>query len=742
MKFLKKSLMARLVIYFLLLSVAVIGLVGHITFIRAREALKQAAFNRLSAIATLKEGELNRWIDDQRQDLLFISQLTEVRDQAEILLSYEPTEPEYQDAYASLSKYLLFIVATKADLQDISILTNVGGKIVVSTDKAREGEYRVTSSFFTQGRLDTYVQNVYPSPETGKPTMTVATPLLGSTGQPLGVLAAHLNLENMDSIILERTGLGASGETYLVDRFNVFVSEARFGRQEFPRGVHTEGIDAALKGVDGSGLYLNYDGAPVIGVYRWLDDRELALLAEMYQAEAFAPARQLAWTIALIGLVSAGVLAVGVYLLARQITRPILAIADAAIHVASGDLTQTAPVLTEDEVGVLARAFNRMTGQLRELVTSLEQRVADRTRELERRATHLQAAADVGHAAVSVHSLDELLPQVTHLISDRFGFYHIGIFLLDESGEYARLRTAEGAGGQLMLARGHKLKVGEQGIVGYVTATGKARIALDVGQDAVHFKNPFLPNTRSEMALPLIVAGRVLGALDVQSTEEAAFTQEDVAVLQVLADQVAIAIHNAQLFEELQASLMETSRLYQRYSQEAWSRMTAGNMPHGYEYDRVRVAPTKPRLPPEMVARLRAGRVITLEGLTTGDRDGASRSALIAPIVLRDQVIGAIGFEEDDPGHQWSPEEVALVEAVTSQVALALENARLFEEAQARAEREQLVGDIADKMQRASDMDSLVQYAIQNLQSAFGASYVVVHLGTEDELLARLSENS
>ncbi len=739
MKFLTKSLMARLVSYFLLLSLVVVSLVGYITFIRAREALKQSAFNRLGAIATLKEDELNRWIDNQRQDLLFIAQLSEVRDQVEILLSHEPTEPEYQEAYTSLSQYLMFIVTTKADLQEIFILTDVGGKIVISTDKAHEGEYRVTDSYFTQGRLGTFVQNVYPSPATGKPTMTVATPLLGSTGQPLGVLAAHLDLENMDRIILERTGLGTSGETYLVDKLNVFVSEARFGRQEFPRGVHTEGIDAALKGVDGSGLYLNYDGAPVIGVYRWLDDREMALLAEMYQAEAFAPARRLAGTIFLVGLVSAGVLAVGVYLLARQVARPILAIADAATQVASGDLTQTAPVLTEDEVGVLARAFNRMTVQLRDLVTSLEQRVADRTRELERRATHLQAAADVGHAAVSVHSLDQLLPQVTHLISERFGFYHIGIFLLDEIGEYALLRAAEGAGGQRMLAYGHKLKVGEQGIVGYVTATGRARIALDVGQDAVHFKNPYLPHTRSEMALPLIVGGRVLGALDVQSTEEAAFTQEDIAVLQVLADQVAIAIHNAQLFEELQASLMETSMLYQRYSQEAWSHMTTGNMPHGYEYDRVRIIPIEPRLPSEMVAKLRAGRIVTLKG--EGNGDGARRSALIAPIVLRDQVIGAIGFEEDDVDHQWSPEEVALVEAVTGQVALALENARLFEEAQARAEREQLVSDITDKMQRANDMDTLVQHAIQNLQSAFGASYVVVHMGTEDELLARLDKS-
>lgn len=740
MSFLTKSLMARLVSYFLLLALIVVSLVGYVTFVRAREALKQLTYKQLSAVATLKEDELNRWVADQRQDVLFIAQLSEVRDQAEVLLSHEETEPEYQAAYTSLSGYLASVAATKTELEEILILTDVGGKIALSTDKTHEGEYQVTSSYFTQGRLDTVIQNVYPSPVTGKPTMTIATPLLGKTGQRLGVLAAHLDLENMDRIILERTGLGASGETYLVNKYNVFVSKARFGRQEFPRGVHTPGIDAALEGIDGYGLYMNYEGVPVIGVYRWIEDRDLALLAEMYQAEAFADARRLAWTLALAGLASAAVLAVGVYSLARQIARPIVAIADTATQMAAGDLTQTAPVLTEDEVGVLARAFNQMTAQLRELVTSLEQRVADRTYELARRATHLQAAADVGHAAAALHNLDELLPQVADLIRERFGFYHVGIFLVDEAGEYALLRAAGGEGGQQMLAYGHKLKVGRQGIVGYVTGTGKARIALDVGQDAVHFKNPYLPNTRSEMALPLVAGGRILGALDVQSTVEAAFTHEDIAVLQVLADQVAIAIQNAYLFEELQTSLMETSSLYQRYSQEAWSRLAAGGVPVGYEYDRLRVVPIERRLSPDIVSRLQAGRVVTLKAGANGEE--TSGSTLIAPIMLRDQMIGAIGFEEDAPDHQWLPEEIALVEALTGQVALALENARLFEEAQARAAREQLIGEITDRMQRANDIDDLVRQTMQELQSTFNASYMVVHMGTEDELLARLDEKS
>src|SRR5918912_2133676 len=214
--------------------------------------------------------------------------------------------------------------------------------------------------------------------------MTIATPLLDQSGQRQGVLAVHLSLKRMDEIIQERIGVGASNEAYLVDRLNVFVSGERFGRQEFPRGVHTEGIDAAVQGNNGAGLYTNYAGVPVLGVYRWLADRELALLVEIHQDEALAPAGRLALAILLVGLASAGLLAVGVYMLARQIARPILAITRTATQVASGDLTRRAPVLTDDEAGVLARAFNTMTEQLRTLYDTLEDQVTDRTTELQR----------------------------------------------------------------------------------------------------------------------------------------------------------------------------------------------------------------------------------------------------------------------------------------------------------------------------------------------------------------------
>ncbi|HXV43113.1 MAG TPA: ATP-binding protein [Anaerolineae bacterium] len=373
--------MARLIIYFLLLSTAIVGLVGYIAFIQAKEMLKESVFERLNVVVTLKEDELNRWVNDQLRDLLFIAQIPVVQSQGEMLFNHAASEAEYQAAYQNLSNYLSSVIAGKPGLQEVFIL-NQEGKIIVSTNETHVGQDQATEDYFIRGRAlifpaSSLVQNVYISAVTGKPAMTIAVPFFGESGQRLGVLAAHLYLERMNRIVLDRTGLGESGEAYLVDKSNRFVSEARFRSQqiEFPQGVHTDGIDAALGGVSGAGLYQNYEGAPVIGVYRWLNDREMALLAEMRQEEAFAPASRLAQIILLIGLSSAGLLALGVYVLARQITRPILAMAQTASQIAAGDLTLTTPVMTEDEVGDLARTFNRMTEQLRALYESLEERL-------------------------------------------------------------------------------------------------------------------------------------------------------------------------------------------------------------------------------------------------------------------------------------------------------------------------------------------------------------------------------
>jgi len=217
-------------------------------------------------------------------------------------------------------------------------------------------------------------------------------------------------------------------------------------------------------------------------------------------------------------------------------------------------------------MAVLLFAALRSLNNALELARNNERSLAEtnhqlsaRTRDLERRSVQLQAAAEVSRTAISVRDLDALLAQVTHLIGEQFGFYHTGIFLLDEAEEYAVLQAANSEGGQRMLEKGHRLKVGEQGIVGYVTGTGEPRIVLDVGTDAVHFNNPLLPETHSEMALPLKLGAQVIGALDVQSKQEGAFDEKDATVLQTMADQLATAIENARLLQETQQTVHELS---------------------------------------------------------------------------------------------------------------------------------------------------------------------------------------
>lgn len=376
MKFWTKSLMSRLVVYFLLLSVVTVFCVGAIAFQSAKASIQQLVFDRLEVTATLKEEALNLWVENQKNATVSLAQLPDLKTAAAILLTVDARSPQWRDAYTQIKQYMASALAAKPDLKKVQLLTAKDGKVIFSTNPQFEGQYRFNEQYFKEGRYHTFVQNIYFSSITNKPTLTIATPIIGQDQKVFGVLVTHLNLKKMEEIVFDKTGLGKSGETYLVDRSQRFVTAEGFGRKDFPAEIHSRGIEAALAGEDGRKIYLNYAGIPVIGVYRWLDQRDLALLVEMHQSEADAPAHRLAWIILSVGLTSAVILALGVYILARQITRPILAITHTATQVSDGDLTLVAPVTTDDEIGQLAIAFNRMTRQLRRLYAGLEEKVA------------------------------------------------------------------------------------------------------------------------------------------------------------------------------------------------------------------------------------------------------------------------------------------------------------------------------------------------------------------------------
>ena len=378
--FWNRSLMARLVSHYLLLSLSIVALAGTLAFFQARYALRSSVIDRLGVLAAQSEEQLLRWEATQRQDVVFLASLPWVVSLADPLLSSSSTVEERALARTGLRDLLVSTLALKPYLGEILVLSPNGGEVVLCTDGSHLGEYRVQDSYFIEGLRGTFVQNVYPSPETYLPTMTIATPLLGRAEGPLGVLVSHLDLGELDRILEVGEGLGREGEIYLIDSYNAFVSGTRFGRDRFPRGVRSEAIETALAGQDGAGLYENYDGVPVIGVFRWIEDLELALVVEMPQDEAFAPARQLAGLLFGVGLLLALALNVGTYLLSRQILQPILDLKAAALRVGEGDLEVTAPISTDDEIGLLARTFNQMTGKLSELYGNLRREIIQRQR--------------------------------------------------------------------------------------------------------------------------------------------------------------------------------------------------------------------------------------------------------------------------------------------------------------------------------------------------------------------------
>ena len=400
-------------------------------------------------------------------------------------------------------------------------------------------------------------------------------------------------------------------------------------------------------------------------------------------------------------------------------------------RITSGDLKYKLTVRTGDEVEELGDEFNKMADELADVIGTLEQRVAERTR-------GLRTAAEVSHAIISVLDPAELLRQVVDLVRERFDLYYVGLFLLDEERRFAVLRAGTGEAGQQMLARGHRLEVGGKSMIGWCVAKGEARIALDVGEEAVRFDNPLLPETRSEMALPLRSRGQVIGAMTVQSTREAAFDETDIAAMQTMADQVAVAIDNARLFAETQAALEDMEATHRHYLRQAWAGYSPTAGTTSYETRRPDVSPLGDAVLPEIRQVLERQSTVVLEPFPRplpeakrGDQE-RSHSALVTPIKLHGEVIGALGIHDEDEARQWNEDEIAVVEAITERLALAAENLRLFDETQRYAARERLIAEVTTHMRAMLDLESVLKTAADEMYQALGLDEIVIRLATEE----------
>lgn len=418
------------------------------------------------------------------------------------------------------------------------------------------------------------------------------------------------------------------------------------------------------------------------------------------------------------------------FLISRSISNPIHELIKIFRKLEEGDVAQRATITSSDELGDVIIYFNRMIAQIENFQHTLEDRVQEHTRELEHRSLELETVAEVARDLTSVRDMDTLLNLAAYLIQERLHYYHVGIFLIDDLSEYAILRAASGVAARALLEQRYKLKVGEGGIVGYVANSGMPRIDLQVGVDTVHTHNPLLPATRSEMALPLRSSNITIGVLDIQATIPSAFSQESIKTLQLLTDQISSAIENAQLVKKVEDALAELNNAYQTQTRQAWQKNIQEHGQASLEYDGLQIKPVVHQLPIGILQQLETGKAVVLEGNHLSRAEHRNQNTLVVPLMVLNQMIGILGIEKEKPSYTWTEEEITIVEAAASRAALALENARLLQDAQRQAAKEQTIVDISAKIGSLVNIDNIIQTTIQELSRTMPDTDVAIQFGT------------
>ena len=332
----------------------------------------------------------------------------------------------------------------------------------------------------------------------------------------------------------------------------------------------------------------------------------------------------------------------------------------------------------------------------------LEKRIAERTQELERKTNLLNAASIVTHQTATLQDLDRLLNRTASLISEQFACYHVGVYLVNQREDYVTLQATSSKEGKKLLEQGYRLRIGAEGIIGYVAAEKKPRISLDVEKDIVLFNSPELAETRSELALPLIAHNRIVGVLDLQSTEVSAFSYDEIEIFQSMADQIAIAIENTRLLNENQLVISQLEIISNEHTRQNWKSKIAGQ---------------------KQIVQYTATGIHQAEKSST-----KGKNILDIPVMLRGQKIGSITLQRKAEFQKWTAQEESIASEVATQTALALENVRLIESTRERVNREQVISNISNRVRETLDLDIVLRTCAREIQRTLNLQEAEVRL--------------
>ena len=614
-----------------------------------------------------------------------------------------------------------------------------------------------------------YISPVYIDDATSEPQIAIAIPINSILGDYQGTLVAEVNLKFMWDLV-DQLKVGDTGYVYVVDNLGKLIAFGDTTRVLANENVGkifevNEFIKNPGEATDINTKVANYTGLlgkTVVGTYVPLGAPQWAVVTELPTDEANQPIFQsLVSSVATI-LVFAVLAGLAGIFLARRLSAPLVDLSNTATEVAGGNLSREAKVDGPAEIAQVATSFNAMTARLRDLIGSLEQRVAERTKALE-------TSSEVSRRLSTILNQKELVTEVVDQLNNAFGFYHTQIYFYNEANDSLVMAGGTGEIGEKMLAQFHKVAKG-RGLVGRAAESNQPVLVSDTSKNPEWLPNPLLPDTKSEMVVPISIGNRVLGVLDVQQNTTNSLKQEDVDSIQPIANQIAVAMQNIRQYENTQkiaadmnvvanvgivvSTITETGNLLQEVvelSKESF------NLYHAHIYmlneagDSLELTAGAGEVGRQMVAEKRsiplaseqslvARAARTREGVVVNDVTVAldflpnpllpdTRSEMAVPMIAADMVIGVLDVQSEI-ANRFTDVDISIQTTLASQVAVALQNARSFSQTQRQAERETTVNLITQKIQSATSVQAALQIAVRELGRATG-SQTSVNLKTE-----------
>jgi HAMP domain-containing protein len=528
-------------------------IMAAMAYLRSRDILRDQASSQMVSAAQSQVAILQNWIQIRQQRLQLGSQRSEVRTNVASALpqsppptsALDPLRAQLQDlrSYQGQSMFSHLLVARISD-----------GIIIASSNPDWEGQPLPALRSGDLPSAAASTRPLYDDPLLAPDALVIlsAVPMRALDQQNPDSLLIGANLDLRIAALMEEMQVFweergvyrvERGITLLTLAPDVIIQLPRYATAPTAQVIPEHPVFSRSASTSGVIEYDSFDGEPVLGAYQWLPDLDLGVVVELPRSDVFAGLSSLVpYTLGLVVL-AAALTWIVMLIATNRMLQPLGALTEFAQRISRGEWRSRVPEDRSDELGVLAAAFNRMAEDLSQLYRSLEQRVEERTRQI-------QTAAEVARAVISTPALGDLLRQAVSLIRERFGYDHVSIYFLDDSGRHTLLQEATGEIGRRLISKGYLVPVDGDSLIGWVCANNQALVASDQGSGEFPLQKEIYPDSRAEIAVPLQVGGHVLGVLDVHSTDAEAFDGDQREVLQTLADQLSAAIQNARLAQQ------------------------------------------------------------------------------------------------------------------------------------------------------------------------------------------------